>query len=140
MTTILRSVGGLIAGLLVAFGLVVAVELFSSIVHPLPPDFGGTQEEIGAHVERYPAWVLAVVVPAWAATAFAGTWIAGRVANRRSAALVGLLTVAALVFNLSMLPYPIWFKVGCLIAIPGGIILALLLSGRPSAAAVEMAG
>lgn len=140
MATFLRTLGGFVAGVMLAFALVIAVELFSSVVHPLPADFDGTQEEMCAHVERYPAWVLAVVVPAWAATAFAGTWIAGRLGNRGCALLVGLLIVVALVFNLSMLPYPIWFKIGCLIAIPCGIVLGLLFSGRPRAAAVEMAG
>ena len=45
------------------------------------------------HVERYPPWILALVVPAWAGTAFAGTWISGWIAqdhksaSRRRAAL-----------------------------------------------------
>src|SRR5215213_6175798 len=104
MSAVLRFVGAIVAGLLVAFLLVVAVELFGSVAHPLPADFGNTQEEMCQHVERFPAWVLAVVVPAWAAVALAGTCTAGRVGNRGSALLVGLLILAALVLNLSMLP------------------------------------
>ncbi len=33
---------------------VVAVELFSAVVHPTPPDFDGNIPE---HVRRYPQWV-----------------------------------------------------------------------------------
>jgi hypothetical protein len=74
MATVFRAVGAIVAGMLVTFILVVAVELFSAVVHPVPPDFGGTMDEMCKHVERYPHWVLVVVVPAWAGTAFASTW------------------------------------------------------------------
>jgi hypothetical protein len=130
MATVFRSVGAIVAGLLVAFALVIGVELFGAAVHPVPADFGGTTEEMCQHVERYPAWVLAVVVPAWAGIAFVSTRIAGKLANRGSALLVGLLLLAALIFNLSMLPYPIWFKVANLIAMPCAILASLYLSGR----------
>jgi hypothetical protein len=128
MIRILRAFGGIIAGLLVAFVLVIMVELFSSIVHPLPADFGNTQEEMCLHVERYPAWVLAVALLMWAGTALAGVWTAGRVGNRGAAWTVGLMILAALTLNLSMLPYPLWFKLGCLVAIPLGIACGVLLS------------
>src|SRR5436853_7165800 len=96
-----RTLAGIIAGMLVAFILVVAVELFSAVVHPVPPDFGGTMEEMCQHVSRYPHWVLALVVLAWGATAFVGTWTAARIGNRGSALLTGLLLLAAVVFTLS---------------------------------------
>src|SRR5438045_1803118 len=60
MKAVLRTLAAVFAGLLVLFILVVAVELFSAVVHPLPEDFGGTTEEMCRHVERYPQWVLAV--------------------------------------------------------------------------------
>ena len=129
MAAVFRAVGAIVAGMLVAFILVVAVEVFSSVVHPLPPDFTGTMEEMCQHIERYPPWVLAVVVVAWAGTAFAGTWIAGRLGNRGSALFVGLLLLAGLIFNISMLPYPVWFKVANLIAIPAATYKALSLGG-----------
>jgi hypothetical protein len=106
----------------VAFVLVVAVELISAVVHPLPEDFGGTTEEMCQHVERYPHWVLALVVAAWAVTAFVGTWTAKRLGNLWSFAIVGLLLLAALVSNISMLPYPMWFKIVNLFVIPAAIV------------------
>ncbi len=36
---------------------------------------------------------------------------------------IGVLLLAAVVFNLSMLPYPIWFKILNLLAIPAAILL-----------------
>jgi len=105
--------------------LVVAVEMFSAVVHPFPEDFGGTTEEVCRHVERYPPWVLAVVVPMWAAAAFAGVWIAGKLGNLFSSTIVGLLLLAALVFNLSMLPYPLWFKISNLLAVPAAVLIGV---------------
>jgi hypothetical protein len=116
--------------MLVAFVLVVAVELFSAVVHPVPEDFGGTTEEMCRHVERYPHWVLALVVAAWAVTAFVGTWTARRLGNLCSFAIVSLLLLAALVFNISKLPYPMWFKIGNLLAIPAAIVAGGRLATR----------
>src|SRR6185312_2605625 len=104
--------------LLVLFVLVVAVELLSAVIHPLPEGFGGTTEEMCQHVKRYPQWVLAVVVPAWAVAAFASTWTARRIGNLYSSVIVGLLLLTALVVNVSMLPYPTWFKTANLLVIP----------------------
>jgi hypothetical protein len=137
MATVLRAAGAIVAGILVAFVLVVAVELFSAVVHPLPPEFAGTMEEMCQHVERYPHWVLAVVVLAWAGAAMASTWIAGRLGNRGCALFIGLLLLTGLVFNISMLPYPVWFKVANLLVIPCAVLAGLYSSGRRDAAAIS---
>lgn len=130
MARIVRAAVAIVAGMLAVFLLVVAVELFSAVVHPLPENFGGTKEEICQHVERYPNWVLAVVVAAWGGTALTGTWIAGRLGNRGCALFMGVLLFTALVFNISMLPYPIWFKTAILMVIPSAIVAGLYLTGR----------
>jgi hypothetical protein len=139
MATVLRCMAAIIAGMIVALAVVVAVELFSAAVHPVPPDFTGTMEEMCLHVERIPTWVLALVVPAWAGAAFAGTWIAGRIGNRTCALCVGLLLIAAVVFNVAKLPYPTWFKIANLLAVPTAILLASRLSiGRKAIGSNEL--
>lgn len=124
MKVVLRSFAAVLAGLAVLLLAVMAVEAFSAVVHPFPEGFGGTKEEICRHVERYPAWVLAVVVPLWGFAAFAGVWAAGRIGSSASAAIVGLILLAALACNLAMLPYPAWFKIANLGAIPIAVIYA----------------
>jgi hypothetical protein len=135
MKAFLRTFAAALAGLLVLFVLVVAVELFSAVVHPLPEDFGGSTEEMCRHVERYPHWVLAVVVPLWAVAALASVWTAGRIGNLYSSAIVGLLLLAALGFNVWMLPYPNWFKLASLLAIPAAVLAGSRLAIRRKAAA-----
>ena len=68
MVTAFRAVCSIFAGVALAPVLVIAVELVSAIVHPVPPDFTGTMDEMCKHMERYPHWVLAVVVAAWGGT------------------------------------------------------------------------
>jgi hypothetical protein len=137
MATYFRTLVAIIAGLLVAFVLIVAVELFSAVVHPFPPDFGGTMEETCQHVARYPTWVLALVVPAWGVGAFVSAWTANKIGNRGSAIFVGLLLLAAVVLNISMLPYPIWFKLVILLVIPTALVLGGLLSSRQKTLGIE---
>ena len=119
---ILRAIAGGVAAMVVALLLVIGVELVSDVVHPVPEGFDGSEAQMCAHVANYPAWVLAVVVPIWGATALVSTWIAGRLGNLVSALVVGVLLVAAVGFNVSMLPYPLWFKWACLLVIPAACL------------------
>jgi hypothetical protein len=130
MQAILRSSAAIVLGLLVALALATGVEVFGNVVHPFPADYDGSMEQTCAHVERFPAWVLAAVVPAWGFTALAGVWTAGRLANRGCALAVGLLLVAAVAFNVAMLPYPLWFKLAAVIAIVAAVSCGTYLS-RP---------
>lgn len=126
MVTALRTLAGILAGLFVAFVLVVAVEVFSAVVHPFPGDFGGTAEEICRHVERYPAWVLAAVVGMWSAIAFVAVWVTQTLGNRIAFLIVSTLLLAGLAFNVSQLPYATWFKIAILLAVP----IAIVAGGR----------
>ena len=130
MVALFRVVGSIVVGLALAFALVIAVEFFSSIVHPTPPDFQGTMEEMCQHVANYPDWVLALVVPFWGGTTFLSTWVARKLGNFGSGLFVGLLLLAGVVFNVAMLPYAIWFKFTILITIPVAIFLALRSKGK----------
>jgi hypothetical protein len=130
MRAALRTVAAVFVGLVVAVVLVFAVEAFGGVVHPLPEGFGGSTEEIARHVERYQAWVLAVVVLLWAVTALVSTWIAGRMGNLHSSVIVGLCLLAALGFNLFQLPYPMWFKIANLLVIPTAIVVGSRWSMR----------
>jgi hypothetical protein len=137
MTTVFRTAAAIVAAIVVAFVLLVAVELLSSIVHPVPPGFQGTEEEMCAHVARYPHWVLAAAVPMWGFTAFVSTWLAGRIGNRGCAVFIGLLLVAGLLSNLAMLPYPIWFRIVQASVIVFAVVLAYRMSNRRTVAAVS---
>jgi hypothetical protein len=127
MKSVVRAALGVAAGMGLAFALVVAVEMFSAVVHRFPPGFDpNAPGSIPAHVQRYPGWVLAVAGLMWGATAAAATWVASKIGGRLAGAVVTLLLAAALAFNLSMLPYVMWFK----IAMPAAFFVACLLGVR----------
>jgi len=126
----LRTVLAVVAGMALAFVLVVAVEMFSAVVHPFPPGLDpNAPGSIPEHVRRYPGWILAVCGLMWGATAAAATWVASRIGGRLAGAVVTLLLAAALAFNLSMLPYVMWFK----IAMPAAFFVACLIGIRSGA-------
>lgn len=122
-----RTILAVTAGMLVALALVIAVEFFSSIVHPIPPDFKGT---IPDHVRRYPDWVLGVVVLMWGVTIVAATWVASRLGNLAAALIVVALLAWALTFNLTKLPYTMWFKVVMFSAFPIACFLGVWYGKR----------
>jgi hypothetical protein len=128
-----------VAGMALALALVVAVELFSSVVHPFPANFDG---DIPAHVRRYPHWVLGVVVLAYGATSTAATWVASRIGGMLAGIVVALLLAWALIFNLTVLPYAMWFKVAMFSAFPIACLLGVRygrrVSSPTSAANVEL--
>jgi hypothetical protein len=123
-----------------AIVLVIAVELFSAVVHPVPPGFTGTPDEMAQHVARIPDWVLGVAVLAWSATAFASTWVATRIGNRWAGIAVILMLTLAIVFNVSKLPYPTWFKVVMLSCFPVACYLGVMRGGRKSSPAADSHG
>ena len=135
--SLVRSVGAVLVGLVAASVLIVGVELFSSIVHPFPPDVDPIDYEVcKAHVARYPAWVLLLVVLAWGLTTFLSAWLATRLGSGRHRAhgiVVGSILLALAVMNMSMLPYPIWFWASNLVIFPLGFSWGAKLGGlRPS--------
>jgi hypothetical protein len=130
-----RTLLAVLGGMALVIALVVAVELFSSVVHPIPADFNGN---IGEHVRRYPHCVLGVVVLAWAATSTAATWVASRVGGRLAGIVVALLLAWALIFNLTMLPYTTWFTIAMASAFPIACLLGIRYGRRvPSPAAAD---
>tara|TARA_R110002049_G_scaffold4601_5_gene32207 strand:+ start:290386 stop:290820 length:435 start_codon:yes stop_codon:yes gene_type:complete len=135
MITALRFVAAVVVAVGVGLVLLILIELFSAVVHPFPEDFGGTAEEMCEHVARYPSWVLAVVVPIWGFSAWLSTWIAKCIGHRWAAVVVGVLWIVAVLFNVTQLPYPIWFK--CLattaIVIAVASAIGLLFKARSSA-------
>ena len=135
--SLMRSVGAIIASLVVAMMLIIAVEAISAIFHPFPPGVDTSDiEVVKAYVAKYPHWGLALAVVGWGGTVFASAWLASRLGTGRHPAHgigVGSLLFLAAAFNMFKLPYPIWFVVANLLILPLGIFLAVrLASGRQS--------
>ena len=129
----IRSICGIFAGLFVALIGLIGVEGISTILHPFPPGFKASDfDACKAHVARYPATVLLLVVFLWGLTTFVSTWVATRVGNLKYCVpgiVVGIILLTGVTFNMAMLPYPNWFWVN-LIVFPACIAWGAML-GRP---------
>ena len=125
------------AAVLLAFVLVIALEAFSAVVHPVPPGFSGTMDEMCRHIAQYPHWVLGVVVVSWSATTFVSTWVATRIGNRLGGIAVVIILTLAIVFNVTKLPYAIWFKVVMLSCFPVVCYLGCTRGARMSSPAAD---
>ena len=133
--SIIRSAGAITVSLVVALGLIIAVEAFSNVFHPFPPGVDPSDYEVcKAHVAKYPQWILAVAVVGWGGTTFVSAWIATRMGAGRHSAhgiAVGALLLIAATFNMFMLPYPIWFVIANLLIFPLAIFWAVKAGRAP---------
>src|SRR5262245_55327413 len=133
--SLLRSVGSVVAGLVVAFIPIIAAEIFGAIYHPFPPGIDPSDmEACKAHVARMPTWILAVGAAFWAAAPLAGAWVATRLAAARHPAhgfIVGAILLALACVNMAMLPYPIWFPIANFVTFPVGTMLGVRLAKSP---------
>ncbi len=117
---------GVVVGLIGLFAGLIATEAFSAAVHPFPAGFQGTHDEVCAHVERYSSWVLAVALGMWTLTAHVAVRLASRLGGLVAGIIVAVLIASLLAFNLAMLPYPIWFRLGAGTVLP----LAMFAAAR----------
>lgn len=130
-----RTILGVLAGMVVAWLVIMLCQFASARLYPLPPglDLGDTQQ-LAAYVASAPKAAMALVLASWALGAFAGGWTAARIAERHpkpTALVVGLLVLAGVVANMMMIPHPTWMVVlGVLLPVPA----ALLASTRPRGA------
>ncbi|TWT77407.1 hypothetical protein Pla123a_20680 [Posidoniimonas polymericola] len=134
MRTVLRFVAAVVLGLALSLIGVIAVEFYSSIVHPFPPgiqqmeDPEKQMEAMCVHVANYPGWVLASVVPMWLGTVCLGVYAARRIQGVAAALTVAAPLFLALGLNLSMLPYPWWFTAAMLVGFPIAVWLVFTAS------------
>lgn len=128
--SLLKSLAAVVAGIVVAFAGLIAVEAMSAVLHPAPPGVDLSNiEACKAHVARYPAGVLALCGAGWGLVAFASAWVATRLGTSRHLAhglSVGALLLAAAIFNMAMLPYPAWFWLN-LIVLPAAFVYGAML-------------
>ena len=117
----MRIALGAVAGIVVAFLCVFAVEMVGHGLYPPPPGLDINNPADQARLmEAMPVAAKAMVLAAWFLGALAGAWVANRIAQRSVAGwLVALLVVAAGIATMVLLPHPGWLWVG-------GILLPLL--------------
>jgi hypothetical protein len=118
MHPIVRSVVGVIVGIVVGSGLVYAIEWPGHLIHPLPegvdPWDPSSRPALEAHAANAPPAVFLLALLAIAVGTSGGAWLAAKVAGRAPIVhglVVGLWFLLASAMNLTMIPHPVWFAV-----------------------------
>jgi hypothetical protein len=111
--SILRSIGAVIAGLIVAFLLVFASEGISHKVFPPPPGMNDRDMvQIKAFVATLPLSALLIVLTGWLIATFAAAWVATKIARGPIAGFIaGALLLAVGIANAFIIPQPLWFSI-----------------------------
>lgn len=105
--------------------LLIGVEMYSAVVHPFPPGFESNSQAIEHHIQNYPVWVLATIIPLWGLIAYTGTWVAIKLGTWGSGYAIAVLMVIALLCCLTMFPYPWWFRLLQPLAVMVAIFIAI---------------
>ena len=125
----LRSVLGVIIGIISGFVVIYAVEHVGQLIWPVATELDlKDKASAAAFLATMPIGGLVTVVVAWILGAYTGSMVALLMSDRRRIAgiIPAALIFAATVLVLFMLPHPLWMAVAGL----GGIIAAGWLADR----------
>ena len=124
MRSVLRSIGAVVAGFIVASIVMMIIESINGRV--LYPELGKAaegmtdREKIRALVAGAPVGALLVVIVGWILGGIAGGWSTARLSARATLThglvLGALLTLAGVANNL-MIPPPLWFWIASLVVL-----------------------
>jgi hypothetical protein len=106
----MRTVLGVLAGIVVAVLCVYLMEVVGHSVFPAPPDIDPYNP---AHAERLmaalPAGAFAFVLAGWVLGPLAGAWVANRIARQSLAGwIVAAFVICGGVYTMTTIPHPIW--------------------------------
>lgn len=119
----LRSIGAVVAGLVVAFLLMFGLEMLGMALFPPPPGLSLRDEaDLARLVEMSSFGKKLWVVSGWSLASFAGGWLAARIGRRHrlvAGLAVGTFIVLGVVMNAVTIPHPMWMNaLGVLLPIP----------------------
>lgn len=141
MNPILRGILGALAGLVVAFVVVSAIQVVSFVLYPPPADLDfSNHEAVKAHIATMPNTAFFLVLASWLAGPLAGTFVASLISRQRlvMAIIVGALFCLSSVYNLNAIPHPDWMWLPGVLAGPVGAIVGAAITprgrARPAAA------
>jgi len=134
MSSLIRSVLSVLAGLIAGYVLITVFEIAGTMVYPLPPGVDpANMEALRAMVDQIPAGAFVFIIAGWGVGTFAGAWLAGRIATRDKSAhglvVTVLLTLGGL-FTLLTIPHPMWVWGLGLAALVGGGYAGSRLAAR----------
>ena len=129
----LRTILGIVAGVVVAFVVLMGLEMAGHAAIPPPAGLDPADpEDLKQMVASASTAAKAWVVFAWFAAVVAGGWVARRLSRASWAGWViaGLIVVGGIA-NIMMIPHPLWMQIAAVVApLLGGWLVTRLPAGR----------
>jgi hypothetical protein len=129
----LRTVGGIVAGTIVAFLVIWLIETAGHLLFPLPEDLDlRDPEAVAGALPSIPLAAKFIVVLAWFAGALAGGCVAKRIGRRWwSPWLIAAIVAFSGIVVIMMIPHPVWMQISAVAApLLGGLAASHLVNGR----------
>jgi predicted MFS family arabinose efflux permease len=127
-----RTVGGILAGLVVAYSLILAVELVGMQLFPQPPDMNPIDpESVRQHLGEISVGSFVTVLVAWGLAAMCGPMVTRKIAGEHPkwpALTVVVLFAALVAYNLVAIPTPAWMIPSAVIVVATSSVLAMRLT------------
>ena len=143
MGSIFRIIAAVLAGMLVAMGVITGVEWLNSMLYPMPPGLDPRNpEQVKVFAAQLPVAAFLVILCGWALGTLAGAFVATRVGPDRRIGpgmVVGAILLSSSVAIMRMIPHPTFMWVGAFVVFPLFTYLGVML-GRGPAANREAAG
>ena len=126
---------GVVAGIVVAWLVIVLSQLLSAALYPPPPGTDLTDPAVLADfINAAPVTAMGFVIAGYALAALLGGWVAARIARahpRIAAMVVGGMVLLGVILNYTMIPHPTWMLVsGVLLPLPMAWLGARLAGRR----------
>jgi hypothetical protein len=112
----MRTVLGIVFGVVAALLIIAAVEQVETTLYPLPVLDAADAVTLSDIVTDMPFPAKLLTVLGWFAGAFGGAWLGLRVCDRRWVGwAVVVAVVATAVATITTLPHPVWMKAGAIV-------------------------
>lgn len=126
----LRTILGVIAGMIVAWLLVMSAELLGTQAYPPPVGTNlADPQQLAAFIRNAPPTAMGIVVAGWSLAGFIGGWISAKISRhpKTAALIIGLLLAIGTILQAIAVPHPYWMiALGVLLPIPLALLGARL--------------
>lgn len=138
---VLRSIGSVIAGILVGMVMVLLLESLGHLIFPPPAGMDPfNAESVKQHLHEISLGTFISMLVTWSVAILVGSGLAALIAGRGPfihAGLVGFWFCACSIITMAMIPHPIWFMAAACAALPlatiaGGCLASLSQRKQPA--------
>jgi hypothetical protein len=127
-----RNAAAIVAGVVIAFGLMVLIERATSLIYPLPPNLHYSDTDSARpYLATLPAGEYLLIFASSVVAAFVGTLTAcyiGTAQRSLFGGVAGGVVLAYTIANFIAIPYPYWLSVATLLGVAGSTLLAMRIS------------